>query len=206
MKETMNLALRLALICAVAAAALAQVDGFTREPIRLAEAQAQREAVEAVLPSFARLAGDTLRVGQPDEAIYFTGRDSSAVVGTAFTAVSGLGYSGEIEVMIGLDAEGVVNGIRILRHAETPGLGANYAAPEVLDAFYKGKGASSRWQVAKDGGEVDAITGATVTGRAICDAIEQGFTRWEADQQELLPPVPIIPKASSDPVNSGGTP
>jgi electron transport complex protein RnfG len=178
-----TMALKLALICAVAALALAQVDGFTREPIRLAEARAQRQAVEAVLPSFAALAADTVRPGLDDQVIYFTGRDSSgAVAGTAFTAVSGLGYSGEIEVMVGLDTAGRVNGVRVLRHAETPGLGANYTAPDVLDAFYGGKDASTDWRVTKDGGDVDAITGATVTGRALCDAIDGGYRRWAADR------------------------
>ena len=196
----LKLSFRLGLICAVAAMALAQVDSFTREPICQAEARAQREAVEAVLPAFAKLAGDTLRVGLDDQAIYFTGRDSTGVVGTAFTATSGLGYSGEIEIMIGLDDVGTVNGVRILRHAETPGLGANYAAPDVLDAFYKGKRSTDRWQVTKDGGQIDAITGATVTGRAICDAIEQGFANWNADQAVFGTP----PNADTDSPDSRG--
>lgn len=185
MKETLNLALRLSLICAVAALALAQVAGFTADPIRQAEAKAQREAVEAVLPSFATLGADTLRAGAEDQAVYFTGQGDGGPVGTAFTAITGLGYSGEIEIMVGLDAAGTVNGVRILRHAETPGLGANYAFPAVLDEFYKGRTARDSWQVKKDGGQVDAITGATVTGRAICDAIEKGFQRWESDRAAI---------------------
>ncbi len=205
MREMQSLSLKLALICAVAAMALAQVDGLTREPIRQAEARAQREAVEAVLPSFARLAGDTLRAGQPDQAAYFTGHDSLGVVGTAFSAISDQGYSGEIEVMIGLDANGAINGVRILRHAETPGLGANYADPVVLDDFYKGQRAVTNWKVTKDGGQIDALTGATVTGRAICDAIEQGFARWGADQAELMPGKDGS-AGNDNEQNGGGTP
>ncbi len=185
MKETLNLALRLSLICAVAALALAQVAGFTTEPIRQAEARAQREAVEAVLPSFASLVADTLRAGAADQVVYFVGQGEAGPVGTAFTTSSGLGYSGEIELMVGLDEQGAVNGVRILRHAETPGLGANYAAPDVLDRFYKGRSGGDGWQVKKDGGQVDAITGATVTGRAICDAIAKGFEHYEADRKAL---------------------
>ena len=182
MKEMLNLAVRLSLICAVAALALAQVNELTNLPIKQAEARAQREAVEAVLPSFARLVADTLRTGQEDQAIYFTGQDSTGTVGIAFTSSTDLGYSGQIDVMVGLDTAGKVNGVRILRHAETPGLGANYAAPDVLDTFYKGKSSTDNWQVTKDGGQIDAITGATVTGRAICDAIEKGFQQWTADE------------------------
>lgn len=185
MKETLNLSLRLSLICAVAALALSRVDAFTRGPIAEAEARAQREAVEAVLPGFAELHADTLEV---DDAlrIYYTGLDDAGPTGTAFTSVSGLGYSGEIEIMVGVDPTGAVNGVRILRHAETPGLGANYAAPDVLDAFYTGHGLDDRdWRVTKDGGEVDAITGATVTGRAIAEAIVLGLEEWRNDRGRI---------------------
>lgn len=186
MKEMSNLSLRLALICALAALALSQVDALTRGPIAAAEARARRDAVEAVLPAFATLAEDTLGTAEAPVS-YFVGRDVAGPTGVAFTAVSGLGYSGEIEVMVGVDPGGVVHGVRILRHAETPGLGANYAAPDVLTAFYVGHGLDDRdWRVAKDGGQVDAITGATVTGRAIADAVVKGLERYRDDQAELF--------------------
>ncbi|MFH2052194.1 MAG: RnfABCDGE type electron transport complex subunit G [bacterium] len=188
MKEPVNLALRLGLICAVAALALTQVDAFTREPIALAEARAQREAVAAVLPPFTELVADTLRPGEADQALYFTGMGPDGPVGTALVTASGLGYSGLIELMLGLDAKGNVNGVRVLRHAETPGLGANYAAPELLDRFYKGRPGGGEWKVTKDGGPVDAVTGATVTGRAICDAIDRGWDRWSRDRDRLGAP------------------
>lgn len=186
MKETLNLSLRLALICAVAAMALAKVDDFTRGPIAEAIERARREAVEAVLPPFAELVADTL--GVDDETrTYDLGYGEDGVTGVAFASASGLGYSGEIKVMIGVDAAGVVTGVRILQHAETPGLGANYAAPDVLDAFYKGAGLADRdWRVRKDGGDLDAITGATVTGRALADAITKGLQRYSDDRDELF--------------------
>jgi len=186
MKETLNLSLRLALICAVAAMALAKVDDFTRGPIAEAIERARREAVEAVLPPFAELVADTL--GVDDETrTYDLGCGEDGVTGVAFASASGLGYSGEIKVMIGVDAAGVVTGVRILQHAETPGLGANYAAPDVLDAFYKGAGFADRdWRVRKDGGDLDAITGATVTGRALADAITKGLQQYSDDRDELF--------------------
>ncbi len=193
MREMINLPLRLALICAVAALALSRVDALTREPIARAEAQARRQAVEAVLPAFATLSEDTVG-GADGPAAYVVGADADGPTGVAFTAVTGLGYSGEIEVMIGVDPQGVVRGVRILRHAETPGLGANYAAPDVLQAFYAGHGLEDRdWRVTKDGGQVDAITGATVTGRAICDALTAGLERFRADRAELMGAVKEAP-------------
>ena len=186
MKEMMNLSLRLALICAVAALALARVDTLTRAPIAEAEARAQREAVEAVLPPFSELATDTITV-DGRETTYFLGRDAEGVNGAAFSAVSAKAYSGQIEIMVGVDSAGVVNGVRVLNHAETPGLGAKYADPDLLTGFYTGADLAGRdWRCRKDGGDVDAVTGATVTGRAILDALTTGLERFERDKDELL--------------------
>jgi electron transport complex protein RnfG len=178
MKETLNLALRLSLICAVAAAALAQVAGLTAEPIRLAEEKAMKEAVSEVLPGFESLDTIVLNEGQENEATYFVGRAAEgSPSGTAYTAVTRMGYSGEIEVMIGLNSEGAVNGVRVLRHAETPGLGANYAQPSVLERF-KNATAADNIKVKNDGGTIDILAGATITCRALCDAINIGFARY----------------------------
>ena len=186
MKPIINMALRLALICAIAALALANVAEVTRGPIAASEARAQREAVEAVLPAFARLAIDTLHTETGDPALYFSGVDNDGPTGTAFKSSSGLGYSGEIEIMMGVNPQGKISGVRILRHAETPGLGANYAAPEMLDGFYKDRPIDGNWKLKKDGGEVDAVTGATITGRAIADAIATGLQKYQGDQDSIM--------------------
>jgi electron transport complex protein RnfG len=185
MKPIINMALRLSLICAIAAFALANVAEVTRAPIAASEARAQREAVEAVLPSFARLAIDTLHTETGNPALYFSGVGDEGPTGTAFKSSSGLGYSGEIEIMMGVNPQGKISGVRVLRHAETPGLGANYAAPEMLDGFYKDRLIGDNWKLKKDGGEVDAVTGATITGRAIADAIETGLQKYFNDQNSI---------------------
>jgi H+/Na+-translocating ferredoxin:NAD+ oxidoreductase subunit G len=186
MKDMLNLSLRLALICAVAAMALARVDDMTRGPIAEAEARAQREAVEAVLPAFAELRADTVSVGERTST-YFLGRDADGYTGAAFSSVSAKAYSGEIEIMVGVNGDGVVNGVRILKHAETPGLGAKYASPDILTQFYTGADLTGRdWRCRKDGGEVDAVTGATVTGRAILEAITLGLEKFEEDKDTLF--------------------
>jgi len=197
MKSILNMAFRLTLICAIAAFALANVAEVTRGPIAESEAQAQREAVEAVLPSFARLAIDTLKTETGDPSLYFSGVSDEGPTGTAFKSTSGLGYSGEIEIMMGVSPEGKISGVRILRHAETPGLGANYAAPEMLDGFYKDRLISDNWKLKKDGGEVDAVTGATVTGRAIADAIESGLLNYRDDKSSIKAVAPATKEGNT---------
>lgn len=182
MKEMIILSLKLGLICAISAIALTQISNLTREPIRLAEEKAQREAIDAVLPEFTELSADTVDVN-----IYFVGKQNDILTGAAFSSTTNLGYSGEIEIMVGVDAFGVVNGVRILRHAETPGLGSKYADPEVLRQFYVGANLAGRdWRCKKDGGDIDAVTGATVTGRAILDALTTGLEKFEQDRESLI--------------------
>lgn len=197
MRSTLNMALRLSLICAVAALALANVAEVTRRPIAESEARAQREAVEAVLPPFANLVVDTLQTEADSPVKYFSGVDDTGITGTAFTSVSALGYSGEIEIILGVNPAGEISGVRILRHAETPGLGANYADPRLLNEFYTGRRLNDDWKVRKDGGEVDVLTGATITGRAIADAIERGVKQYRVDKDRI--------KAEFAPVAAEGT-
>ena len=186
MKETLNLSLRLALICAVAALALSQVASLTAGPIAAAEYAAKMKAVLAVLPEFDNQPDQDALIldeGEPGERTYYRAFLGGQPAGYAFRGVTQLGYSGEIEVMIGVDMGGSVQALRILRHAETPGLGANYAAPELLGRLFAGKAlAGTQWKVKKDGGDVDAVTGATVTARALADAVQRALQQFEDDQ------------------------
>ena len=188
MRETLNLGLRLALICGIAALLLSQVDATTREPIRQAMLRERMEAVAAVMPPFDN-APDADRVDLADgagERSYWRGYQGEAPVGAAFKALSKAGYSGEIELMLGVDAQGTVSGLRILRHAETPGLGAKYADPALLTRFYAGHAlADTDWRVKADGGDLDAVTGATVTGRALAGAIGEALARYGADRERV---------------------
>lgn len=188
MKEILDLGLRLALICGVAALLLSQVDAQTREPIRLAMLAERMEAVAAVMPPFDNVP-DADRVDLGDAASarsYWRGYQGEAPAGVAFKALTSAGYSGEIELMLGVDAEGKVSGLRILRHAETPGLGAKYADPATLTQLYAGRALTDTdWRVKKDGGDLDAVTGATVTGRALAGAISAALTQYAEDQAQL---------------------
>ncbi len=184
MKEAMNLSLRLALICAVAALALSQVASFTAEPIAAAEYAAKMEAVIAVLPAHDNDPGASAVTLEDRE--YYPAMEGEEVIGWAFRGLTQLGYSGEIEVMIGVDAAGAVAGMRILRHAETPGLGSNYADPDMLADFFGGKTfGGTDWRVVQDGGDIDAVTGATVTGRALADAVERALRQFQVDLPRL---------------------
>ena len=158
----LRLALTLLAITAVVAAALAGVNSITAPAIAELNAQKTQEAIELVLP------------GGGEEITDFPAADLVAKVykgenGYAVQTTPG-GFDNTITMMVGVDNDGKVLGISIISHTETAGLGAVAAASTPAGENFRGQfvGASGSVSVTKDGGAMDAITGATITSRAIC--------------------------------------
>ena len=158
----LRLALTLLAITAVVAAALAGVNSITAPAIAELNAQKTQEAIELVLPG-----GGEEKSDFPATALV-----SKVYAGDAGYAVEVTpgGFDNTITMMVGVDTEGKVLGISIIKHTETAGLGAVAAAGTPAGESFRGQfvGASGSVSVTKDGGTMDAITGATITSRAIC--------------------------------------
>ena len=137
--------LSLTAIALVAAAALAALNGVTKEPIAAAQQAKVENAISAVLPAF-----DKLEDRDVDGHLCHVGLDAEGnMVGAAIEAGNDKGFGGHLQLMVGFDAQGNVSGYQILETHETPGLGAK------ADQWFQ-----------KDGGSVDAISGSTITSRA----------------------------------------
>jgi electron transport complex protein RnfG len=188
MKDVLRMVLVLGVVCVVAALGLARVYELTKAPIAEAKRQEVLRAIRAVLPPFSN-EPDRDRI-QEDGRTYYPGRAEGRLTGVAIPVSSAEGYGGTIEALVGVDPDGVVTGVAILAHAETPGLGAKAANPGYL-AQFKGKSLSgARWAVKKDGGDFDQITGATITPRALVSAIRKGLEGFEQDRGRLIAAVP----------------
>ena len=190
MKEILRLCFVLTLVAAVSAGVLAFVSRQTAGPIARALLEERMSAVRDVLPPFDN-DPDADRVvieaeGEAPIEIY-RGRTGGAITGCAFALTAPDGYSGDIVFMIGVDTEGVVTGLRILQHLETPGLGAKIEEAFFRDQ-YRGRGLSdpAAWAVTKDGGDIVPITGATISSRAVTAAAERGLRFFEAHRGEIL--------------------
>ena len=163
MKKILSLVASLTLISAVCAGVLAYVNEITKGPISEIKVKQEQAAVKAVLPSGAE------KVEQSGD--FYVGTDASGkVVGYAAKGMNGEGYGGDIVLMVGFQADKrTVVCYKTLSASETPGLGMNLNAPEFAGQF-AGKDGSAL-SVKKDGGEIEAITSATITSRAVCRAI-----------------------------------
>jgi len=163
MKKILGLVLSLTLISGVCAAVLAYVNGLTAEPIKKMAAQKEQDAVKAVMPA------GVASVEPSSE--FFIGKDASGnIIGYAAKGADAGGYGGDIVLMVGFEKDKkTLVCYKTLAAAETPGLGMKLNTPEFADQF-KGKDGATL-KVRKDGGEIDAITSATITSRAVCKAI-----------------------------------
>lgn len=107
------------------------------------------------------------------------------------------GYAGDIHLILGVDADGRVLGVRVLSHAETPGLGDKIEASRT-DWILRFSGLSldnpprQRWKVKKDGGDFDAFSGATITPRGVVAAIREGLEFFQRHRTALVSPVVLV--------------
>ena len=164
-KYVLRLALTLLAITAVVAVILAGVNSVTAPRIAELNAEKTQAAIEAVLPG-------------GGEEVAFT--DDTGLVTTAYKGDAGYaiqvapsGFNGAVTMMVGVDNDGKVLGISVISHTETAGLGATAAASTSAGEAFRGQfaGMSGTVTVTKDGGRVDAITGATITSRAVCTGV-----------------------------------
>ena len=163
----LRLAVTLFLITAVVAAALAGVNSVTAPVIAQLNEQKTQQAIELVLPGGGEeIEAPAVSAAAPIGKVY-RGENGYAV------EVLPSGFDNTITMMVGVDNEGNVLGISVVKHSETAGLGAVAAAATSAGEAFRGQfvGQSGSVAVAKDGGQIDAITGATITSRAICAGV-----------------------------------
>ena len=163
-KYILRLVLTLFLITAVVAAALAGVNSITAPAIAQLRVEKTQQAIEAVLP------GGGEEVNFP--ATNLVSKVYASETGYAVEVTPG-GFDNTITMMVGVDKEGNILGIDIISHTETAGLGAvaDAATPAGVSFREQFVGMSGAVSVTKDGGEVEAITGATITSRAVCAGV-----------------------------------
>ena len=167
-KYILRLALTLLLITGAVAAALAGINSLTAAKIHKNQQLKSWEAIQKVLPGGAIISEETK----------FS--ESVGIVRTLYTSTKGYavevvptGFGGTITMLVGVSFEGEVLGIAVVSQTETAGLGAIVAADNQAGQSFRNQfvGLSGSLAVTKDGGSIDAITGATITSRAVVEGV-----------------------------------
>jgi len=185
-----NMVVTLFVVTVIAATALGYVYDLTKGPIALAKIKAQNEAIKQVLPEFDTLgiSFKTLTEEGGDSIEVFPAYVGQSLVGVAIKTYTKKGFSGFISVMAGIDKSGNFSGYQVLEHAETPGLGSKmqvwFSNAEKPNQNIIGKSPkTTKFEVSKDGGDVDAITASTITSRAFLDALLRAYKAYEQNNQ-----------------------
>jgi len=174
-ESALKVVLVLVIIAAFSAMLLAYVNQITRGPIEENKQLEVKKAIQLVLKGLPQYTvpaePKSMEVDKSSIKYYPATAEDGTIVGYAIIAMAPNGFSGEFPVMVGINKEGKIIDTYVLEHKETPGLG-DQMTHEHFKAQFRGKDLSgTKWQVKKDGGDIDAITAATITSRAFTASI-----------------------------------
>ncbi|MCK5073976.1 MAG: RnfABCDGE type electron transport complex subunit G [Bacteriovoracaceae bacterium] len=174
-----NMVIVLFSVALVSSASLGFVYNLTKDKIAQAKAAKQLKAIEEViLPGYDNSPADDaydLAMAEGGELECFPAKLGDEVKSIAVKTFTKNAFSGEMWLMVGFLPDGTINKISIVDQKETPGLGTKVTENKFKSQFAGKNPGVFRLKVKKDGGDVDAITAATVSSRAVCDAVERAY-------------------------------
>jgi electron transport complex protein RnfG len=130
-------------------------------------------------------------LGTDKPVMVYRALKNGAPVALVIAAIAPDGYSGSIKLLVGINVDGTLSGVRVIAHRETPGLG-DAIEEDRSDWIHGFTGASlenpplDRWKVRKDGGGFDQLTGATITPRAVVQAVRDALLYYRQHQETLF--------------------
>ncbi|MCR4878485.1 MAG: RnfABCDGE type electron transport complex subunit G [Bacteroidales bacterium] len=174
-----RLVIVLTCISLLAALALTGVYALTKGPIEQGQREKKEKALQAVLPDYEGTVRDTVIVDADNEEIpvhLAIGKDGE-LCGAGIETYTKKAFAGRFDLMVGFDADGSIVNTEVLKAGETPGLGdkINKDKSDFALQFNHQNPAEFQLVVKKDGGDVDAITAATISSRAYCDAVQRAY-------------------------------
>jgi electron transport complex protein RnfG len=199
-RSIMKTGLTLAVIAAICTALVAATHQATRERIAANEKALLEQSLQPALSGIFYDSGvseSRLVIEPPHElpgnepAIIYRVFTEDTPVAALFAVTARDGFSGPIRILLGVEADGTVTGLRILQHRETPGLG-DKIEPKRSDWVFQFEGRSledpspAGWAIRVDGGEFDQLTGASVTPRAIIKAMRDTLLYFESHRDEIF--------------------
>jgi len=178
----------------LASGALAWASDATGGAIAAAEAKDLRDSLSEVLPQGMAdndFLKDTIELDNKGKMVTIYRARQGGVVKAALFKVAERGYAADIQVLMAVDAEGKTLGVRVLKHAETPGLGDKIEIKKDkwitdFDGKSLGDPAPEKWGVKKDSGVFDQFAGATITPRAVVKAVRGGLEFYGEHRKEIL--------------------
>ncbi len=186
MKKT-SLSQMITVLCGLSifsALVLGIVYELTKEPIKKAKENKELEAIKEVVYGefYNNPFAERHKIALRKKNAYidlFPARDKDGkITSIAIKTYSNNGFGGKIELMVGFLVDGTINTFKVIEHKETPGLGSKITENKFSQQFHGINPGKQVFKVKQDGGEIDAVTAATISSRAVIDAIQRGYNAY----------------------------
>ncbi len=175
----LNMTITLFVITIIAGVSLGFINDITKGPKAKAKLERKVNALKQVLAEFNNNPVQEVKLIKSDMAKdsieIYAGTFDNKPIGTAIIGSSEKGYSGLVKIMIGFNPDESIKNIVVLEQKETPGLGTKMKSDKFLRQFRGKKPSEFNLKPKKDGGDVDALTGATITTRAFGEATQMAY-------------------------------
>ena len=184
----LNMTITLFAITIVAGVSLGFINDITKGPKAQAKLERKINALKDVLPAFNNNPVEDVKLVKhelaKDSVEIYPGIQDETHTGTAVIGSTQTGYSGLVKIMVGFEPNGNIKNIVVLEQKETPGLGTKMKDDKFLRQFRGKNPAEFDIRPTKDGGEVDALTGATITTRAFGEAAQMAYDVFKENQHQ----------------------
>ena len=184
----LNMTITLFAITIIAGVSLGFINDITEQPIKDAKIAKKTNALKLVLPDFNNKIVESVKLVNhelaKDSIEIYPGFQDEKHVGTAIIGSSEKGYSGLVKIMVGFEPNGTIKNTVVLEQKETPGLGTKMKDDKFLRQFRGKNPAEYDVKPTKDGGDVDALTGATITTRAFGEATQMAYDVYKENQHQ----------------------
>ncbi|MCJ7759233.1 MAG: RnfABCDGE type electron transport complex subunit G [Gillisia sp.] len=190
-KDTfINMVVSLFAITIIAGFSLGFVNELTVGPIEKGKIERKVNALKQVLPEFDNNPVEEVQLVKSefakDSVEVYPAFKNNEFVGAAIIGSTDKGFSGLIKIMVGFTPDGTIKNIAVLEQKETPGLGTKMKDEKFLAQYREKNPSNYNLIVKKDGGDVDAITGATISSRAFCDATQMAYNAFIKNNSSLI--------------------
>ncbi len=173
-----NMVAALLAVSVCSAAAIGYVHQITEEPIAIAKKQKTLNAIRDMVGNFDNNPFDEKTLLSDGQTELYPARENGIITSVAVKSQSNNGFGGKIELIAGILTDGTLVGYKIIEQNETPGLGTKVTERKFSSQFEGMDTRTGIFDLRKDGGEIDAVTGATISSRAVVEAVKKAVSAY----------------------------
>lgn len=180
--QLLKMVFTLVIIAVLSSFILGTVEQLTKAPIQAAKDKRELAAISEVVKEFDNNPFAEKMIifsaDKKDKFELFPARKDGSVNSVAIKTYSNNGFGGKMELMVGIFIDGTITDYKLIDHKETPGLGTKVNEAKFKEQFHGFNPNNRKFKVRQDGGDIDAVTAATISSRAVVDAISRAFDAY----------------------------